>query len=86
MNYKIYDKVICIVDCESIAQRFNSKDQSRQIKKGEIFTIYGMSKNALLLSLSEGDSHDPRFLVRCENFHTIQELREIKLNKLGINE
>ena len=82
MNYKIYDKVICIVDCESIAQRFNSKDQSRQIKKGEIFTIYGMSKNAPLLSLSEGDSHDPRFLVRCENFIPLGYWREDQINKL----
>ena len=79
MNYKVYDKVICVVDCESISQRFNSKDQSRQIKKGEIFTIYGMVENIPLLSLSEGDS---RLLVRCENFIPIGYWREDQINKL----
>lgn len=33
MNYKIYDKVICVVDCESIEllQLFTDKE-SRQVK------------------------------------------------------
>lgn len=74
MDYKIYDKVICVVDCKSIALQ--------QIKKGEIFTIYGMQENGPLLSIGEGDSHDPRLLVRCENFIPLCYWREDQINKL----
>lgn len=79
MNYKVYDKVICVVDCESIAIGIN---RSRQVKKGEFFTIYGISKNTSLLSLSEGDSHGPKLLVRCENFIPLGYWREDQINKL----
>jgi len=83
MNYKIYDKVICVVDCESIEllQLFTDKE-SRQVKKGEVFTIYEMQENSPLLCLGEGDSPDPRLLVRCENFIPLGYWREDQINKL----
>ncbi len=81
MKYKIYDKVICVVECESIAQRFNRKgDQSRKIKRGEIFTVYGISDISTILSL--GDNGDSRLLARVENFIPLEYWRQDQINKL----
>jgi hypothetical protein len=81
MKYKIYDKVICVVECESIAQRFNRKgDQSRKIKCGEIFTVYGISDISPILSL--GDNGDSIVLARAENFIPLEYWRQDQINKL----
>jgi hypothetical protein len=83
MKYKIYDKVICVVECESIAQRFNRKgDQSRKIKRGEIFTVYGMNDIGSPIFLSLQDGGDSRVLARVENFIPLEYWRQDQINKL----
>lgn len=41
-----------------------------------------MQENSPLLCLGEGDSPDPRLLVRCENFIPLGYWREDQINKL----
>ena len=82
MNYKIYDKVICVVDCESMPAKYSQK-----VKSGEIFTVYGYTEGAITkttpsyLSLSK-DNTNSRLLVRSENFIPLSYWREDQINKL----
>lgn len=67
-----------IITCVTTEAGYNA--QWKYLTKGKKYEI--ICSNKYFYTIIDDDGSEYSFPI--ENFHTIQELREIKLNKLGI--